>query len=188
MTDTELDQVLDGWVPPAPPASLRAGLRDRFPRARRRSFTRPLRWALAIAIASTALAVATEQSGSGSLDFLWAALQRLYLGLRFNIDARQASAVMARIRQSNPQVYVDGMPAPPPQYRGGVSLFVELPDGGQFGILLVRPPGRNWQPDGSIHGNVIQFDAGGRQVRIECDKPVVDAERQVYTNPDAGRR
>ncbi|HEV2447603.1 MAG TPA: hypothetical protein VGS58_16850, partial [Candidatus Sulfopaludibacter sp.] len=181
MNDVELDRLLDSWVLPAPPPSLRAGVRARFPRSRPGSFAQPLRWVLAIAIASMALAIATGQSGPGSLDFLWTPLRRLYLGLRFNIDTREASAIRARIRQSNPRVYVDGQPAPPPQYRGGLSVFVVLPGGREFGILLVQPPGANWQRVGTIHGNVIQFEADGKQVRIECDKAVVDADRPVYT-------
>lgn len=58
MNDAELDRLLDMWQPPEPPPSLREGLLARFPRGERRQFVRPLRWVLAIAIASIALALA----------------------------------------------------------------------------------------------------------------------------------
>src|SRR5208337_4084981 len=69
MNDSELDGLLESWEAPAPPASLREGLRARFPRAERRGFARPLRWALAIAVASATLGIGMEQMGESGWDF-----------------------------------------------------------------------------------------------------------------------
>jgi hypothetical protein len=37
-----------------------------------------------------------------------------------------------------------------------------------------------WVEAGHIHGNVIEFRTGGKQVRIECNKPIVDSDRPVF--------
>jgi hypothetical protein len=37
-----------------------------------------------------------------------------------------------------------------------------------------------WVEAGRIHGNVIEFQAGSKQVRIECDRPIVDSDRPVF--------
>ena len=63
MNDTELDRLLDTWEAPAPPPSLRQGLRARFPRIERPRFRRPLGWALVIAVATITLATGIPQSG-----------------------------------------------------------------------------------------------------------------------------
>jgi hypothetical protein len=58
MNDTELDDMLNTWKTPDPPASMRAGLRLRFPAKPPRRFfgVRP-RWILAFAAAAGALAL-----------------------------------------------------------------------------------------------------------------------------------
>ena len=43
-----------------------------------------------------------------------------------------------------------------------------------------------WVEAGRIHRNVIEFQAGSKQVRIECDKPIVDSDRGV-SSPCADR-
>lgn len=103
MNDTDLDRLLDTWESPAPPQSLRASLRDRFPRGERRRFGRPLRWALAIVVASATLAVATERSGSSSLDFLVSRFRRVYHGFVLSIELRESAAIMVRLKQSDPK-------------------------------------------------------------------------------------
>jgi hypothetical protein len=61
MTETDLDELLDAWRAPAPPPSLRAGLRTSFPADRRRRLWGvPLRWIVACAASAGALAVGTS--------------------------------------------------------------------------------------------------------------------------------
>jgi hypothetical protein len=31
-----------------------------------------------------------------------------------------------------------------------------------------------------MHGNVIEFQARGKQVHIECNQPIVDGDRPVF--------
>jgi hypothetical protein len=186
MNDTELDRLLDRWEAPAPPPSLRAGLRDRFPRDERRRFGRPLRWVLAIAVASVTLAVATEQgSGNSGMDYLVSRLRRVYHGFVLSIELRQCTAIMVRFKQSDPKVYVDGQPAAPPTYKGAASLWVDVPAGGEYGAVLFSPElldgaAKGFIEAGTLHQNVLEFQAGGKQVRIVCNRPVVDADRPVY--------
>ena len=178
MTDTELDDLLDAWKAPAAAASLRAGLRDRFPRGERRRPGAPLRWALvAVVAASATLAVATDQR-PGSLEFLALPLRRLYFAV---VETRLEAAIMTRIRDSNPQVSVDGRPAPPPRYVRGASILLDVPGDGAYMIVLFHPQKGGWSRSGRIHGNTLEFQAGGRQVRIVCNQPLVDADRAVFT-------
>ena len=178
MNDTDLDRLLEAWEAPAPPASLRAGLRERFPRAARRRIGAPLRWALVAVIAASAtLAVATDQSGS-SLEYLLTPLRRLYFAV---VETRLEAAVMTRIRESNPQVSVDGRPAPPPQRMRGASLSVMVPGDGEYLVVLFHSEERAWSEAGRIHGNMLDFRAGVHQVRITCNRMLVGVDRPVFT-------
>ena len=117
MNDTELDQLLETWEAPTSPPSLRRNLRARFPRTERRSFARPLRWVLAIAVASATLAIGMEQSGANPWDFqIVRCLNRLYEGFMEGLAARQASNMVNRILQSEPKVYVDGQLVAPSRF------------------------------------------------------------------------
>lgn len=61
MTDQELDNMLDTWVIPETPVSLRADLERKLPaRPRRKFLGMPLRWAAAAALSATGLAVGTS--------------------------------------------------------------------------------------------------------------------------------
>ena len=182
MNDTELDRLLNAWEAPAPPPSLREGLQARFPRRERRSFVRPMKWVLVVAVASATLAIGVGQSGAERWDFhLVRALNRLYEGLVLGLEARRASATVARIRQAAPRVYVDGQLAPPLGYANASSLVVQIPGEGVYSVLLFHPPGlTGWDEAGHIHDHVIEFQVSGRQVRIDCDRAIVDSEAPVW--------
>lgn len=61
MTDQELDKMLDVWVVPEPPLSLRADLERKLPaRPRRKLLGLPWRWAAAAALSAAGLAVGTS--------------------------------------------------------------------------------------------------------------------------------
>jgi hypothetical protein len=67
MSDTELDEMLNTWKTPAPPPSLLAGLRTKFPARRaRRMFGLPVRW-LAFALGAGALAFGISLAEDGVL-------------------------------------------------------------------------------------------------------------------------
>jgi hypothetical protein len=66
-------------------------------------------------------------------------------------------------------------------------MDVQVPGEGVYSIISYpmrshRADGglTGWVEAGRIHGNVIEFQAGGAQVRIECDKPIVDSDRPVF--------
>ena len=181
MNDIELDRLLDAWETPAPSPALRVSLRDQFPRRTFRSFGRPLRWVLAIAVASTTLAIATEQTNGNALRFFLAHIEEFLLRLRFNLELRQSHAILLRIRDSNPKVFVDGQPAPPPEVNGRY-LSVHVRGDGIYWVMPAHAPElRGWIWNGSVHENVLEFEAGARHVRIECDRPVFNSEHGTYT-------
>lgn len=180
MNDTELDRLLDTWEAPAPPLSLREGLRAGFPRAERRSFARPLRWVLVIAIASATLAIGMEQSGQNSWNFgLVRAFNRVYESVIEGFEAWRATAIVARIRQSEPKVYVDGQLAAPLEYGHAATMDVRVPGEGVYSIIAYPARLTGWVEAGRIHANTIEFQAGGKQVRIECTQPIVESDRPV---------
>jgi hypothetical protein len=180
MNDTELDLLLDTWEAPLPAPSLRAGLRARFPRPEPRRSTRPLRWVLAIAVASATLAIGMEQSGTNPWDFrLVRAVNRLYEDFVQALEAWRASGLVARIRQSDPKVYVDGRQVGPLGYGHAATMEVQVPGEGRYSIISF-PGLTGWIEAGHIHGSVIEFQAGSKHVRIECNKPIVDSDRPVF--------
>ena len=187
MNDTELDRWLDTWEAPAPPPSLREGVRERFPRAEPRRFVRPLGWVLVIIVASAALAIG-EQSAADPWDFrLVRVVNQFYQHLMEAFEAHRATYLRDQIRQSQPMVYVNGQLAAPLQYGPAATMDVQVPGEGVYSIVSYpmrrhREDGglTGWVEAGRIHGNVIEFQAGGKQVRIECDKPIVDSDRPVF--------
>jgi hypothetical protein len=182
MNDTELDRLLNTWEAPVPSRRLREGLRARFPRAERRRFARPLGWVLAIAVASVTLAVGMEQSGANPWDFrLVRILNRFYQGWMESFEPRMARSIVAEIRQSEPKVYVDGQLGATLEYDHAATMNVQVPGDGVYSIISISIRGglTGWVEAGRIHGNVVEFQAGGRQIRIECNKAIVDADRPV---------
>jgi len=191
MNDTELDRLLDTWEAPAPPPSLREGVRGRFPGAEPRRFARPLGWALVsvvvFVVVSAALATGMEQSETNPWDFqLVSVLNRFYQHLVGAFETHRATYLRDQIRQSQPKVYVNGQLGPPLQYGTAASMDVQVPGEGVYSIVSYPMPSHRadgeltgWVEAGRIHGNVIEFQAGSNRVRIECDKPIVDS-RPVF--------
>lgn len=182
MNDTELDRLLNAWEAPAPPPSLRKGLKARFPRGERRRFVRPMKWVLAAAVVCATLAIGLGQGGAERWDFHFVrALNRLYEGLVQGLEARRAVGIVARIRQSAPKVYVDGQLAAPLEFAAASRMDVQVPGEGVYSVLLFHPAGlTGWDEAGRMHDHVIEFQAHGRQVRIECDQAIVDSEEPVF--------
>jgi hypothetical protein len=196
MNDTELDQLLDTWETPAPPPTLREGLLARFPRAERRRFARPLGWVLVIAVASVMLAIGMGQSGENLWDFrIDHALNQLYENFLKGLEAWQATSIVAQIQRSEPKVYVDGQLVAPLKYGPGARMDVQVPGDGVYSIVSYTMLSHRsdpkfshradtsltgWVEAGQIHGNLIEFQAGSRRVRIECNKPIVDSDRPVF--------
>jgi len=186
MNDADLDLLLDNWEAPASPASLREGLRGRFPRADRRRFVRPLGWVLAIALASAALVVGMEQSeGSPWASGFVRGLDRFYENLIEGFEIWRVTKIVTQIRQSEPKVYVNGQLVAPLAYGHGASMDVQVPGEGVYSITLLlgrsADGGLNgWAEAGHIHGNVIEFQAGSKQVRIVCTRPIVNFDRPIF--------
>lgn len=188
MNDTELDQLLDTWETPAPSSSLRQGLRARFPRPERPRFARPLGWVLVTAVASVTLAIGLGQSGENPWDFrIVRFVNHLYQDSLEGLEAWQAPGRVARIRQSEPKVYVDGQLVAPLKYGPAATMDVQVPGDGVYAITSYPMPRyradgglTGWVDAGHIHGNVIEFQAGSKLVRIECNKPIVIFDRPVF--------
>jgi hypothetical protein len=195
MNDNELDRLLDLWEAPPPRRSLRDGLQARFPRSDRRGFASPLRWALAILLASVALvvalagAVAIAQSSYTLSDLpVVRTLNGLYQNFLEARQAGRAKSIVTRIAESEPQVFVDGRSVAPLEFGPAATMNVQIPGEGVYSITSYpvaerrtadgRPTG--WVEAGHIHGKVIEFRAAGKQVRIECNKPIVDGDRPVF--------
>lgn len=186
MNESELDQLLNSWEAPAPPRSLREGLQARFPRSERRQFARPLRWGLAIVVLTVALA-GMAQTGAGGWDIpLVRVLTGWYSAIMSQIEIRTAIRIRDLIRESNPQVYVDGQLSAPLVYGHAGRMDVQVPGDGVYSIVLysVVSGHDGWVQAGRVHQNVIEFQAGNREVRIVCDRPVAGSDRPVFV----GRR
>jgi hypothetical protein len=181
MNDAELDRLLDTWKAPAPGPSLRAGLRDRFPRGETRTFGRPLRWVLAIVLVSAAVAIGMEQSGGNPSDSgLARFVDQFYLGVIQSIEVFETTAMMHRIRQSEPRLYVDGLPGAPLEYGHAGTLILRLPGSGVYSVNAYSRKLPGWEEVGRIQGSVIEFQLAGTQVRIECNRVIAEPDRPVF--------
>ena len=194
MNDTELDRLLNTWSAPASPAIDAGAPPGALPRVERPGFARPLKWAL-VGLCSLGLTIAIAQTGESHGDALLRAVHLHIRGLVMMVDAHRASLITAAIRQSQPKVYVDGELAAPLGYGNSSTLRVDVPGDGVYYALFfsyftqLAEPGRptGWVEAGSIHGNVIEFQAGGKQVRIECNQSIVDGERPVFVRRQPGQ-
>jgi hypothetical protein len=186
MNDDELDRLLDAWEPPPPPVGVRERLRARLARAERRRFAHWRRWTLLIAVASATLAIGLGQSPDNPWQWpiqFTRLYDRLSNGLNDwliqSIDTWQAGEIRNRVRQSDPKVYVDEQLVSPPSFGHPPKISVLVPGEGVYSIISV-PGIAGWVENGRIHGNVIEFKAGNKQVRIECNKPIVQSDLPVF--------
>jgi hypothetical protein len=154
-------------------------LRERFPRAERRWFGRPLRWVLVGVLACATLAVGQQGGYSNPATWLFEKLRGAYEAFTFGFKAFDTSAVMVRMRQSQPRVYVDGQLQPPPDIWRGADVQIHVPGEGEYFVMLVDI-GKGFVQAGRMHGNFLEFQAGSRHVRIECNRQLVSADRPVY--------
>lgn len=188
MNDTELDRLLDTWEAPTPPRSLKKGLQARFPRAEQRRFGRPPRWVLVAATASVMFAIGMQQSGASPGDFqLVRFVDNLYQSCLERIEAWRATSIVEQISESDPKVYVDGQLIAPLKYGPAATMEVQVPGEGVYSIISY--PMRTHRADGALTGwveagyirdNVIEFQAGSKRVRIECNRRIVDADHSVF--------
>jgi hypothetical protein len=186
MNDTELDRLLDSWQAPEAPPSLRAGLRARFPRADRQVFAHPLRWLVATGVAFAVMAAAMGQNGDSWADSRLAqAVMQFYQHIADGIYAHRVAALASQIQASDPQVFVDGKPAPALERRHSTVFDVQVPGDGVYSIVFFPKVLPGWVRTGQIQGNYIEFEAGAHHVVIICnhrllmsDSPVLVRRRQ----------
>lgn len=168
MTDNELDQLLNRWRAPVAAPGLRERVLQRFPRRERRSFWRPLRWALPVALALCMLALATAPSGR-ALENLAGGVQQLIVGVHQFFGSHWAAHVLMAVRNSHPKVYVDGQLLSETEYGGrGATMWVQIPGEGKY-VIALHPAlmaGRAL-PAGQFRGRDLEFQAAGRLVRME---------------------
>lgn len=195
MNEDELDRLLDLWKAPAPGPSLRDGLRERLPRMDRLEFGRPLRWGLATLLACVLLGVVlagtvaiAENSETISNLPVVRTVYGFYLNLLEARQAGRAKGLIARVAESQPKVFVDGRLGARLEIDPSGALNVQVPGEGVYSIIfypLREDRTTGGRPlvsfeAGHIVGNVIEFRAGAKEVRIECTKPVVEGDRPVY--------
>lgn len=183
MNDSELDTLLGAWEAPAPSKTLRSALRARFPREPRAFRFRP-RWVLAAAVLSFTLAIAAGQGGGDLLGELTSAfhLQPVRETFMRWVGPWQAHAIFKRILDSDPKVYIDGEFQPNAQLRTwhAATMWIDLPGEGPYLFSTYRDAEGPLLRAGGIHGNVIEFRAGAKQVRIECSSAIVTIDRVIF--------
>ena len=125
---------------------------------------------------SGTLAIGLGQGGENR----WALqITRLYENVIQSLEAWRATNIVARVRQADPKVYLDGRLAAPPDYGPAARINIRVPDEGVYSIVPYAGLA-GWVEAGRIHGSVIEFQAGNKHVRIECNKPVVGADRPIF--------
>jgi hypothetical protein len=112
--------------------------------------------------------------------------QQMYEDFLNNRALVRSAAITRLIRQSEPKVYVDGLLAAPLEYGPAGRMDVRLPGDGVYSLVLfaarrLRADGipTGWVLAGKAHENLVEFEAGGRRIRIECNRPIVDSDHPV---------
>ncbi len=195
MNDTDLNRLLDTWQSPTPPRSLRIGLQARFPRAERQRFGWPPRWVLVAITALVLLTIGIQRSAANPGDFqLPRFLNHIYESLLQGFEIHRATGIVAQIRQSDPKVFVEGQMVEPLQYGPAATMDVQVPGEGVYSIISYPMPAHRadggptgWVQAGSIHENKIEFQAGSKWVRIECNKRIADSDHSVFAMYRPGR-
>jgi hypothetical protein len=143
-----------------------------------------------VLLLSAALAIGMgQQVRESRLDLpILGFLNQIYTNWMQGREAARASRMVHNIMRSDPKVYVDGQLAAPLKYGLASTMMVQIPGNGSYTVALYRymeqrradgaPTG--WFEAGRVHGNVIEFRAAGKQVRIECRSPIVDEDSPVF--------
>jgi hypothetical protein len=172
MTDTELDQVLDRWEAPLPSPGLRARVLRNVPQPERRRGVRPLRWVLAIAVASCLLAIGMGQTGHTAVENLAGQLHTYRERLGRLANQLWVGHILAAFRDSHLKFYVDGELRADATFGGsGEGWWLRTPGEGKYYLTLSRFVFEGPVPPraGRFDGHVLEFQSGGRVVRIESD-------------------
>jgi hypothetical protein len=104
--------------------------------AEQRRFCSPRKWLILIAVASATLVIGLGQNGENRWAFQIArVLDQLYKSFVQSLEARRAADIVARIRQSEPKVYVDGQLAAPLEYGPAAKINVHIPGEGVYSII-----------------------------------------------------
>jgi hypothetical protein len=168
MNENELDQMLDRWKSPLPSRGLRARVLNRYPRRERLWFGRPLRWAGAMALVLLMFALGTGLAQHGVLDNFAGGVREFSDGVGQWFDDMWTGHIVMAFRNSQPKVYVDGelqTDAVVGGSRGG--LWIQFPGEGRY-LLAYRLGGfRGSSTPARFDGHTIDFQAGGRSVRVE---------------------
>jgi hypothetical protein len=170
MNDTELDRLLDAWEAPAPSTAMRAGVRDRFPRAERRRFGRSLRWALVAVVATATLAVGMQQGDTSAWDAVFQPIRHYVMRFVGATQIRHSEVLMQQVRSADPQVYVDGQLQGPADFTHASMIRLDIPGDGAYRVSLHPSWFLGWPVTGRLQGNTMEFRAGSKQVRIVCNQ------------------
>jgi hypothetical protein len=189
MNDTELDRLLDTWHAPAPRRELRETVRaatvtERYTELHQHR-TAPLwsrlRWVIAIGVAFVALTVAMGQGNDSSAGSRIAqALTDCWERVMFGIRVHRVQALVAQIMASDPQVSVDGKPAPAVQRWHASTLFVQVPGDGAYYVSFFSLPRDGWRQTGQIKETYLEFEAGTHHVVIVCNRRLMMSDALIY--------
>jgi hypothetical protein len=169
MNDQELDRVLNRWKTPEPSRGFRRRVLENYPRRERPNFGRLLRWSLAMAAVLCMLAIGAAQSG-GALENLGDGILRLHNNTINWIGDLWVGHITDAFRNSNPKIYVDGELRSDVEFGGrGIAVWLRIPGEGKYYVAMrgtaiegPRPPRA-----GVFDGHALDFQLGGRHVRIE---------------------
>jgi hypothetical protein len=192
MTENELDQLLNRWKAPAPSPRLRARVLGRLPQRAPRDFGRLLRWGLAMAAVLCLLAIGSAQTGHGMLESVGDGINRLHKNTINWIGDLWVGHIADAFRHSKPKIYVDGELRSDAEFGGsGIGVWLRMPGEGKYYIALRRTVFEGAVPPraGLFDGHVLEFEAGGKSVRIESSGTYGFHERlPVYVmGPASGR-
>jgi hypothetical protein len=116
------------------------------------------------------LAIGAERSGGGTLENLGEGISRLHESAINWVGDLWVEHALRAFRASNPSIYVDGKLRGDVEFGGsGAGLWVRIPGHGKYPVALRRTVFEGIVPPraGRFDGHALEFQAGGRTVRIE---------------------
>jgi hypothetical protein len=126
-----------------------------------------------------ALAVAMGQSGDSAAGSRIAqAFMEFWDHIAEGFQAHRVAALVSQIRGSDPQVFVDGKPAPALTHRAA-AFDVQVPGDGVYSITFFQKALPGWVRGGQIKETYIEFEAGAHHVVITCNRRLLISDSPV---------
>lgn len=135
--------------------------------------------------------VTVADGGAADIEVFRSPAERVFIRMEVASRAfpgafREPPLQTGQLRLFHPKLIVNGTGVSTNRgWSMGSTVWVRLPGGAGRYVLTTDPAGNPaFAPNGSIHGNTVEFAAGADRVRIECEKEIAASGGPLYVYHD----